>query len=143
MAKLSAHGTIIGKIRLLTFEKAYMSDGHILQNNGQGWRLYKKIKDGISPIEVYKKQKEKVDRVLLDNPCLADYRKKLHSLAGVNKAYKLHIAIQLMPDDPDGVWSEVCDGYGDNIHAGIDEVSDLCSAYKAYKTESESKHVEV
>jgi len=52
-------------------------------------------------------------------------------LAGLGKARKLHTAIQYMPGDPDGVWSEACDGYGDNVHADLDEVSHLMRLYHA------------
>ena len=40
-----------------------------------------------------------------------------------------------MPDDPDGVWSEACDGYGDNISADVDEVAALCELYKLAENE--------
>jgi hypothetical protein len=33
----------------------------------------------------------------------------------------------MMPDDCDGVWSECCDGYGDNIRADVDDVAKLCA----------------
>jgi hypothetical protein len=54
----------------------------------------------------------------------------LHELCGLNKRWKLHAAVQMMPDDPDGVWSEACDGYGDNVHADIDDVAKLCMVYR-------------
>jgi len=41
-----------------------------------------------------------------------------------------------MPDDCDGVWSEACDGFGDNISADVDEVGNLCRLYKNALAES-------
>ena len=39
------------------------------------------------------------------------------------------ITITLMYDDADGVWAECCNGYSENVHAGIDEISELCNLY--------------
>jgi hypothetical protein len=47
-----------------------------------------------------------------------------------------------MHDDIDGVWSEACDGYGDNVHADIDEIAKLCRLYEAAMRERESLQVE-
>ena len=40
------------------------------------------------------------------------------------------MAVTMMPDDADGVWSEACDGYGDNVHADVDDVAKLCALYR-------------
>ena len=61
----------------------------------------------------------------------------LHDLAGLGKAWKLNSAVELMPDDPDGVWSEACDGYGDNVHADVSEIVELCGLYRAALREHE------
>jgi hypothetical protein len=29
----------------------------------------------------------------------------------------------------DGIWSEVCDGYGDNVHASVEEIEHLVKLY--------------
>ena len=129
MAKLSAHGQEIGRINFTTFQKAYMADGTILKNYGSGWKLYGKCK--VSPVEAYAAAKARQDAFIAVRPCTVAYRKELHNLAGMGKAWKLHAAVELMPDDPDGVWSEACDGYGDNVHADIDEICRLCDLYKA------------
>jgi len=28
-----------------------------------------------------------------------------------------------------GVWAECCNGYSENVHADIDEISELCALY--------------
>ena len=104
MAKLSAHGSEVGRINYTTYAKAYMSDGKILKNFGHGWKLYGTCK--VSPEQAFAVAKEKQDRVLAERPMLAAYRKELHSIAGMGKAWKLHAAIQLLGDDIDGIWSE-------------------------------------
>jgi hypothetical protein len=39
MAKISAHGSVIGTVEYLTKAKRYMSDGVILKNSGFGWEI--------------------------------------------------------------------------------------------------------
>ena len=59
-------------------------------------------------------------------------------MAGLSKRWKLEAAVSMMPEDPDGVWSEACDGYCDNVHADIDEVAHLCRLYLTALDEAES-----
>ena len=129
MAKLSAHGQEIGRITALTSVKAYYSDGKILKNIGFGWKLHAKVKDGIDPTYAYKKAVTRQNDFFEGKPALKEYKKALHSLAGVNKRWKLHQTITLMYDDADGVWAECCDGYSENVHADISEISELCALY--------------
>ena len=131
MARLSKHGREIGRIDGLVRIRAYFENGEILKNEGHGWKLYGKIKPGINPREVFAKHKANHEQKIKDNPAAAEYRRLLHSLAGISKRWKLNLAVKLMPDDPDGVWSEVCDGYADNVSASVDEIAELCRAYKA------------
>jgi len=130
MAKISAHGTEIGTVYFTTHAKRYMSDGKILVNKGFGWKIGPKLKPGVTPEQAYANKIEHQRKVLSEMPAMAAYRKELHELAGLSKRWKLHMAVELMPDDPDGVWSQACDGYGDNVHADIDEVSHLCRLFK-------------
>ena len=137
MAKCSAHGSEIGTIYKSTSAKRYMSDGVILKNAGFGWKLYGKVKPGIDPAEAYARAKAKSEDFIASRPCYAAYLKELHDMAGLSKRWKLEAAISMMPDDPDGVWSEACDGYCDNIHADIDEVANLCRLYLSAVAEAE------
>jgi hypothetical protein len=134
MAKLSAHGHEIGTIYLTTSAKRYMSDGKVLKNIGFGWKLYATCKN--DPAEAFKKAEATGKEFLAARPMLAAYRKELHAMAGLCKRWKLHAAVQLMPEDCDGVWSECCDGYGDNVHADVDEVGNLCRLYLSAVAES-------
>lgn len=132
MAKLHAYGrTIVGEIIGLTRSTRYMSDGTLLRNIGFGWKVHGRVKDGFIVEEVFAKAKAKQEKALADHPSYAEYRRALHAMAGLSKRWKLHAAIELMPDDPDGVWSDACDGYGDNVHADIDEIVELCRIYRA------------
>lgn len=130
MAKLSAHGTEIGTVHFLTYAKRYMSDGVVLKNIGFGWKIHGKVKPGVTPEQAFNNAAERVRAYRAERPAYSAYRAALHNLAGLSKRWKLHACVELMPDDADGVWSEACDGYGDNIHADIEEVSELCKLYK-------------
>lgn len=130
MAKVSAHGKEIGTIYFTTSAKRYMADGVILKNNGFGWKLAGKVKAGVNPADAYQNQLKYQNDLLAARPCTVAYRRALHELAGMNTRWKLHMVIEMMPDDADGVWSGACDGYGDNVHADIDEVSELCRLYQ-------------
>jgi len=131
MAKLSAHGAEIGRIYFTTYAKAYMADGKILKNHGFGWKLHGKLKAGIAPADAYKRALEHHEQFMRERPALAAYRKALHAIAGLSKRWKIATAVEMMPDDPDGVWSEACDSYGDNVSADLDEVVELCTLYRA------------
>jgi len=142
MAKLSVHGQEIGRITALTSVKAYFSDGKILKNIGFGWKLHAKVKDGIDPVFAYEKAVNRQNENLKTKPALKDYKKALHSLAGVNKRWKLHQTIALMHDDADGVWAECCNGYSENVHADIGEISQLCALYVEALNESKELSAE-
>jgi len=126
MAKVSAHGKEIGTIYRTTTAIRFMSDGKVLKNIGFGWKIAS-LKPGKTYETLLAAQKDWET----SHPMSAAYRKELHELAGMDKRWKLHAAVQLMHNDPDGVWSEACDGYGDNVHADIDEVSNLCRLYQS------------
>ena len=57
MAKLSAHGTEVGRVMFTTYAKAYMSDGVVLKNDGSGWKILGRVKDGVTPTKAYENQK--------------------------------------------------------------------------------------
>lgn len=140
MAKLSAYGrTEIGTVYRITSAKRYMSDGTILKNIGFGWKVYGKVKPGIEPIQAFTNAKARENQALCENPAFAAYRKALHDMAGLSKRWKLHAAIELMPDDCDGVWSEACDGYSDNVSASVDEIGELCRLYLAALEENKAR----
>jgi len=141
MAKLSAHGSEIGTIYYVTTAKRYMSDGVVLKNHGFGWKIHGKIKPIRSPQTAFANAKLLLEEHLSKFPSYAAYRKELHAMAGLSKRWKLHAAVSMMPDDADGVWSETCDGYGDNVSADVDEVAHLCMLYKLAVDESKSERI--
>lgn len=141
MAKLRCHGSVIGTIYSTTGAKRYMSDGKVLKNIGFGWKIHGSVKSELSPQEVFGRAAERAAAFIAARPALGAYRKELHQMAGLSKRWKLHAAVELMPDDCDGVWSEVCDGYGDNVHADVNEVGNLCRLYLAALAENREINV--
>lgn len=140
MAKLSAFGrTEIGTVYKLTSARRYMTDGTVLRNGGFGWKVAGKVKPGFTPKEAYERAAASQTRALAENPAYSAYYKALHDMAGMSKRWQLHAAIELMPEDCDGVWSECCDGYGDNVSADIDEISELCRLYLAALEENKAR----
>ena len=137
MAKVSAHGAVIGTIETLTKSLRYMSDGKVLKNDGFGWKLAKLKPDALIGAAGFERARAKQEAFLKARPAYAAYRKVLHDLAPISKRWKLHAAVELMPDDADGVWSEACDGYGDNVHADVDDVVALCRTFKVALIEKE------
>lgn len=129
MAKLSAHGTVIGTVDYLDYSKRYMSDGVVLKNHGQGWKLAGKVKPDVRPMDAYQRAKASLDAILANRPATATYRVMLHDLTSMCNRWRLHAAVKMMPDDPDGVWSDACDGYGGNVHADLDDIVELCRLY--------------
>lgn len=131
MAKLSTHGIEIGRLVFTAYSKAYMSDGKILKNYGDGWKLSAKLKHGVSMADYFKKSQDRLIEWAIENPEAAEYKKALHNLTSQSNRSKLNISIQLMPKDADGIWSDCCDGWSDNIHADLDEIAELCRLYLA------------
>jgi hypothetical protein len=130
MAKLSAHGVEIGTVSYLTKSNRYMSDGHVLQNAGFGWKLHKKLKPGVDPVTAYQNAQNRLYGRLMEHPAAAAYRAALHDVAGLNKRWRLNQTISMMPDDPDGVWSTACDGW-DGVSASLEDIVELCRLYRA------------
>ena len=141
MAKLSAHGIEVGRVVYTTSTKAYMSDGKVLKNWGDGWKRFSTVKAGFTPESALASSREALARWEAANPAGLAYKKELHAMAPQGKRLKLHTAVQLMPDDADGVWSEACDGFCDNISADVDEVSALCALYLRACDESKANRL--
>lgn len=140
MAKLSAHGTEVGRIEFTKKVTSYHSDGQVLVNHGDGWKLYGKVKPDITPLQAYQHTKEIQDQHLRDNPHFKNWYKAI-TRYGLSKRVYIIMAIECMPDDPDGVWSELTDTY--DYHAKmnwtIDEVVELCRLFKLAELETKER----
>jgi hypothetical protein len=131
MAKLTGHGAEIGTVFFLTIAKRYFADGTILKHSGFGWKRWGRVKAGITPEQAFEKAKQRLQDIIKADPAGAAYRECLHKLTGISKRWKLHQCVSLLGDDVDGVWSEACDGYGDNVSADVSEIKELCRLWAA------------
>lgn len=139
MAKLSAHGVEVGRIEYIGKVKAYFTDGKVLVNEGHGWKVAGKLKAGLTPESAYQNAKDNLARLLSDRPALADYRRCIMSMGGIRKRWKLVQCLQIMPSDPEGIWSHYCIGYCDkNVHANVDQITTLCRLYELAVSEGKA-----
>ncbi len=130
MAKLSAHGKELDRREYASFRVAVFADGHILKNSGTGWKLYRKCKPGTDVAQYaldcrtrYNARPEEFHR----------YIGALQDACSLEKRWMLHTAITMMPEDADGVWSEMTDhsgSYGDSYD--LEDIARACRAYLAF-----------
>jgi hypothetical protein len=137
MATLSKHGSEIARIEKLTKKVAYMADGTILQNSGDGWKLRGKVKPGIDPLEHAQRCVSNYDKLLMDCPALADFRKAFHAEIAPSHRYMVSEVLSALANDPDGVWSEMNDVL--LIPIDIDECVNLCRLYEEAGAESKAR----
>lgn len=136
MAKLSVHGQELLRVELMTSRLSFRSDGHVLRNYGSGWKLWKRLKPKTNPEEHVKKRGKLIAKKDASMPCYVAFRSEMHSIIKLEDRSLVLRAIQLMPDDPDGCWSELCDNwYG--IGLSPDEIVNLCRLYNASQIETE------
>jgi hypothetical protein len=138
MAKLSAHGIEIGRIEYLTKRVAAFEDGKLLANYGDGWKLWKRVKDGADPRENFKRRVDNLRECEEACPAWAEYKRALHSDFSLSERSLVHTAVQMMPSDPDGCWVELQDMA--RIDCDIETLCKLCglieraqAEMKAYK----------
>lgn len=134
MATLSKHGVKLAEIERLTSKLAYMSDGKILRNMGDGWKRYAHVKDGIDPEQHARNQVAKYAQFLEDRPMFAAYRKALHSAVCFSQRYLVKTCLDMLANDPDGVWSELNDMA--HVSIDIDECVELCRLHELASEET-------
>lgn len=138
MATLYKHGEL-GQIERVAYKVAYCADGQVLRNDGDGWKTWRKIKAGIDPKAAFEKAQAAYAEKLATKPLFAEWRKLFHATFAPRIRCVALQAISLMPQDPDGVWSELndyCSFNGDSF--SIEEICDVCKAYQAAELESKS-----
>lgn len=133
MATLYKHGEL-GQIERATSKIAYCADGQILRNQGDGWKQWKRLKPGVDAREHFEKAKASYARKLETLPAFAEYRRLLHAEISFSHRYMVATVISTMPQDPDGVWSELNDML--SISIGVNEVVELCRAFEAAEREA-------
>ena len=127
MATLRKHGKELARIEFARFTKVFCADGKILKNRGDGWKISATVKPGFNPVDVaataVRRNQEKLDAC----PNWARFI-KLVTRWGVRTRCMLVTAIEMMPEDPDGVWSTM-DDHGK--HFDLEDIVELCKAFCA------------
>jgi hypothetical protein len=109
MAKLSANGYSLGKLSYLKFDKNYMSNGHILINRGDGWKQYKKVKEGFDPKDVFTQAHKAYCEKLDACPSLKDFYKLLFDETSLKNRAMVVTAFEMLGNDIDGLWASLDD----------------------------------
>lgn len=125
MAKLSAHGTELARRETPTARIAVMSDGQIMRNQGFGWKLWKRLKPGVNATEYARKFDVHTAAIPVE---VHNYIEALRDACDLEHRCRLHQAITLMPNDPDGVWSEFDDYSGYSLD--LDDIVKACRWYQ-------------
>jgi len=128
MAKLNAHGAELYRVEMANCRIAYMSDGHILRDDGGGWKLWRRCKDGVDPRELAEKKRQFYANVKPERTFRAEFRESMvREFPSLEHRLCCYTAISLMPDDVDGVWSTL-DDYGHGVD--LETVKHLCEMYQ-------------
>lgn len=133
MATLSKHGSEIARFDYLRFSLSFRSDGSILRNDGEGWKLAR-LKDGIE-----------FDAFLAD--CHAREEKRTRAYKDYRAAVisefplsirEVYLTLEdLMDGDIDGLWSSLED---QGIHVDLETlrwIEELKRTWRASKNGSE------
>lgn len=135
MAKLSAHGQNI-QVEYLTHKTAVCSDGNILRNTGDGWKLHSRLKAGVSWQESAHTRKEKLAALLKDRPAYALYWRDLMRWK-LSDRRRIMMTMNMLGDDTDGAWSELT-SYSNRIDVDLEELETLARLKAAADREKES-----
>jgi hypothetical protein len=121
MATLSKHGSEILRLEYCHATVSYRADGKVLRNTGDGWKTYKRVKPGVDIHDHCYRVAQ--NRAKKDEACptFAKFRKIL-TRYGIRTRNLIYITLELMPTDPDGVWS-TCDDHG--IRVDLDDLVEL------------------
>lgn len=139
MATLSKHGDYI-KFKMLFHDIAFCEDRTVLRNSGGGWKVQGKLK---KEVKDYKEAAEVKQRAIKDicqkNLAYAKFR-SLMLQYGLEGRKVIHMALDMLGDDIDGIWSELNENpfspYRGRNTFTIEDIKELHSAYEAYKQEA-------
>jgi hypothetical protein len=140
MATISKHGEEFLRIERLADKIAYFSDGKILRNQGNGWKLWRKVKPGVDLVAHAAERKAFSERWQSERPAYTAFKREFHAIVSFSERYMFLTLLQTLANDPDGVWVEANDML--RISIGVEECCDLCRLYEAYAAECKSQREE-
>lgn len=123
MARLKAHGKELARRETPTGRIAVMSDGWLLRDQGAGWKQWKRLKAGVDAAAWAHGFALRTQAI---HPLVRAYVKALMAATDVAHRGRLHMTIELMPEDPDGVWAQMEDF---SYTYDLEDIIRACRAY--------------
>ena len=145
MARLSAHGRELFRAEYLTMRVSHRSDGHLLRNIGNGWKVWKKCKATANPEAVADRAKARLSERENRERLYFEFQRLLFDLVPFRARFLVVTAMDLLPDDPDGLYSELSgtiNRYPYDTELSLEDCVDLCRALKladAEKLQAENR----
>jgi len=106
MAKLSAHGTEIARLKTESCDLSYRSDGHILKSFGSGWKLFLRFK---KDVDFEAASKDHI-AVRTSRPGWVEYRDLILEHTNLECRGSLHRLV-VESDDRDDLHNKIHEGY--------------------------------
>lgn len=115
-------------------DKRYLDNGAIEKTyDGKTWKKYRQVKPGVDVAGHTAKALRLFDERLTKQPFYREFRALMISLTdNLEDRTKIILAIDLMPDDLDGVYSTLQD---EGIDLSFEDIQQVAEAYDLYKDE--------
>lgn len=126
MATLKKHGTELARFEYSGNTLVVMSDGHVLRNGGDGWKLFRRAKPGVTAEELARLRTESFNARRAACPNWDLFVRGLCRAVSLRNRWMLAEAIALMPTDPDGVCS-ILEDHG--VSVDLDDVVRIAGHY--------------
>jgi hypothetical protein len=131
MASLKKHGKHL-VLAFLWYRKAFCEDGTVMKDYGDGWKVHAKLKKNITYEQAYGHALNARDIYYANSPAFHQLVRVVDDLSiAKTQRSMLHSALEMLYDDPDGMWSELADHpyCSDYPQLSLDDVNKLCQAY--------------
>lgn len=126
MATLSKQGTEVERINCLKYSLSLRSNGTVLCNDGEGWKVLR-LKAGISTETYWEKVKEKQANL---SPEYLAYRRAVQSEFSLANRDKYFVLVSMLGNDTDGICSSLQD---EGIDCDLDTLGELDLLRKAWQ----------
>lgn len=135
MATLNKQGTEIERVNALKYSLSLRSNGAVLRNRGEGWKVVH-LKEGVSVETYWAKIKEKQSKL---SPEFLAYRRAVQSEFSLANREKYFILVSMLGDDTDGICSSLQD---EGIDCDLDTLGEIESLRKAWKASKQLESAE-
>lgn len=137
MTKLKEHGEKIGQLQYLTKSVAFMSDGTVWVNKGQGWKIQGQIKAGDDIEEIFQRRKTQLETYEREHPKYRMFKERLYKEVSLSAVSGVLTTFEVLGNDVDGCHVELEDYW--NISIGLDSLYVLVSLWEQAVEETRKK----